>query len=135
MTHPAGGTGPARRPRARAVKLARTDRLDGWSAGRLSIPRKGCARLRTARGEPDRKGLSKGASQAPWRLPALHSLRGKEKGDRPSRGRSKNTGDDACVRDLILRSRAPRGVSKDCGKLWPHGSRRAPFAALLTMRA
>jgi len=42
--------------------------------------RKGCARLRTARGGPDRKGLPKGASQAPWRLPALHSLRGKEKG-------------------------------------------------------
>ena len=45
-------------------------------------PSQGCARLRTARGRPDRKGCpQKGASQAPWRLPALHPpFWGKEKG-------------------------------------------------------
>src|ERR1700686_4056237 len=57
----------------------------------------------------------KGAAPAPWRLPALHSPFGEtEKGKPACPAPSKNRESGALASsDLILRSRAKRGVSKD----------------------
>jgi len=63
MTRPKGGPGPVPRQWASRMERREAQRPD----------RKGLARLRTARGGPDRKGLPKGLSPSPWRLPALHS--------------------------------------------------------------
>jgi len=107
--------------------LRRLRQLDEWSAGRRSTPiaRGARAFARRAVG-PIARACQRGFRQALAPPGAPFPLRrGRKKGNMRPRASKNRAGGALAIADLILRSRAKRGGSKDGQEHGPHGSRRA----------
>ena len=111
-----------RRQRARLVRRQCAPRMERREAQHPD--RKGCARLRTARGPARSQGRPKGASQAPGASRRSIPLLGKEKREAAYPGPTKECGRWrlATFQSSSPRKRGPirRSLTRDCG-VWVPG--------------